>query len=121
MKSDKGSAVIASIATIWVSTLLFTTTLGVIFSGFNLLLMREIAVTAAREGALAESSTPQAENYSLKMLKHAIPNLARYQVDARSSGNQVTVDISSKLPGIGLLAPLIDGKVTASATKETLS
>lgn len=100
---------------------MFTTTLGVIFSGYNLLLMREIAVSAAREGALAEKSAQQAEDYSLRMLKDSIPNLANYQVNARSNGNQVSLEISSKLPGIGLLDTFIDSRVIASATKETLS
>ena len=120
MKNDKGSAVVASIATIWVSTLLFTTTLGVIFSGYNLLLMREIAVSAAREGALAEKSAQQAEDYSLRMLRDSIPNLANYKVSARSNGNQISVEISSMLPGIGMLASFIDSRVIANATKESL-
>ena len=83
--------------------------------------MREIAVSAAREGALAEKSAQQAEDYSLRMLKDSIPNLANYQVNVRSNGSQVSLEISSKLPGIGLLDTFIDSRVIASATKETLS
>lgn len=118
MKSERGSAVVASIATIWVSTLLFVTTLGVIFSGYNLLLMREIAVSAARQGALAESSAPKAEDYALKMLKDSIPNLANHEVRATTEGNLLVLEIKSHIPGLGLLDHLIASKVVASAVKE---
>lgn len=109
---------VASIATIWVSTLLFVTTLGVIFSGYNLLLMREIAVNAARQGALAEGSVPKAEDYALKMLKDSIPNLANHQVRALRKGDLLVLEIQSNIPGLGLLNPLIESKVVASAVKE---
>lgn len=121
MKTDQGSAVVASLAVIWVSTLLFTSTLGVIFSGYNLLLVREVAVAAAREGALAEKSAPEAESYALKLLRESIPRLASHQVKAKSTNSQFQVEIESKLLGIGFLENLIQSKVTASATKETPS
>lgn len=119
MKNEKGSAVLASLAAIWVSTLLLVSTLGVIFAGYNLLLMREIAVSAAREGALAEKSVPEAQNYALRMLRDSIPNLANYQISAAQKGNLFVVEIRSNLPGMGFLDSLIESKVVASATKES--
>jgi len=121
LRSEQGSAVVGSLAGILLTSLIFTSTLGLIFSGYNLLIIKEIAVSAARHGALADKSAVDAERYALRLLKDSIPRLAEHEVSASSNQGLVLVQIRSNLAGVGLLENWITGEVRAMASKENAS
>lgn len=118
MKGESGSAVVTSVVGILLSSLIFISTLGLVFSGYNLLIIREIAVSAAREGALADRNSLDAERYALRLLRDSIPRLANYEINALNDQRRVIVEIRSNLVGFGLLESWVQVRAKAMASKE---
>jgi hypothetical protein len=62
-------------------TLLAVTVAGLIFMGHQVLVLRDLAVTASRFGALADVQPGQAERYALELMRDSLPLL---QASAKS-------------------------------------
>lgn len=101
-----------------VASLLFVSVLGVIFAGHQLLLIRSVAVDAARFSALAESNSSESQRYALRLLTQSVPRLASYEIKVGGSQNFSEVSISTRAVGLGFLAKQIPITAKAKAKYE---
>jgi hypothetical protein len=115
---DRGNAVLASIASIFLTTLLTLTTMGLSLSAFQVLVIRDAAITAASKTALANS--PNQERYLMKLLDDSLPSLASYEIKSFGNQNFVGLTINARVPGAGMLPGGERYEVSVAATKENL-
>lgn len=101
-----------------IASLLFVSVLAVVFAGHQLLLIRSVAVDAARFAALAESSASETQKFAMRLLTQAVPKLAGYEIRVGGSRDFSEVVITSSLPGLGFIAKQLPVTAKAKAKYE---
>ena len=109
---------LASIASIFLATLLTLTTLGLSFSAYQVLVIRDAAIAAASKSALAQS--PGQDQYLMQLLEESLPALASFEISHFGDQKLVGLTVSAKLIGIGMLPAIGDYEVSVAATREHL-
>lgn len=117
MRED-GNAVLGSILSIFFATLITLSLLGLSFSAYHVLIIRDAAISAASKAALKNS--PGQDRYLLELLDDSLPELASYQIEGFGSDKFVGVWVKGGIPGIGFLPGLAGFEVKVAATREHL-
>ena len=115
---EAGNAVIPAIFSIVFSTFITLSLLGLSFSAYNTLLIRDAAITAANKAALKNSSAQ--DRYLLKLLQDNLPDLASYSVRGFGDERILGIEITGVLPGFGSLPAFNTIDVKVAATRENL-
>lgn len=115
---EAGNAVISAIFSIVFSTFITLSLLGLSFSAYNTLLIRDAAITAANKAALKNS--PAQDRYLLKLLQDNLPDLASYSVRGFGDERILGIEITGVLPGFGFLPAFNTIDVKVAATRENL-
>ena len=116
--SEKGNAVLSSIASIFLATLITLTTISLSFSAYHVLVIRDAAITAASKEALAKS--PGRDKYLMKLLKDSLPLLATFEIEQFGNEKLVGVKVIANLPELGMLPSAGRYEVSVAATRENL-
>ncbi|MCF8528685.1 MAG: hypothetical protein K9G13_02100 [Aquiluna sp.] len=103
---------------IFFATLITLSLLGLSFSAYHVLIIRDAAISAASKAALKDS--PSQDRYLLKLLDDSLPELASYQVEGFGSERLVGVRIHGYIPGLGVLPSFGEFDVDVAATREHL-
>ena len=88
------------------------------FSAYHTLIIRDAAIRAASNSALAE--TPGQQKYLLKLLKQSLPMLANYDVRQLGDSRFIGYRIRAELPGLGYIGELFAIEVQAIAAREVI-
>lgn len=117
MKED-GNAVLGSILSIFFATLITLSLLGLSFSAYHVLIIRDAAISAASKAALKDS--PSQDRYLLKLLDDSLPDLANYQAEGFGSERLVGIRVQGFIPGLGFMPGAGGFDVKVAATREHL-
>lgn len=115
---DSGSAVVAGVINITLATLVTLSVLALAMSGYYTLVMRDAAIDAASKSARFGSENQN--QYLLRRLDLAIPELANFRVSTSSDGQLSHVAVDYSLPGFGLLGDFNLGRLSVAAATERL-
>jgi hypothetical protein len=100
-----GSAVVGAGLNLAILSLLAVSVIGIIFAGHQLLVLRDIAVSASRYGALAGVQSGQSEKYALELMRESLPLLHASAASGESGGHLgLTLTATVPLLGAGQLA-----------------
>ena len=116
--SDRGSAVISALAGITLATTVTVSTLALGLSAVNVMVIRDAAIDAAQQAALAKSSTKN--DYLLKLVKKRVPSMVSVRVNEVSEGPTTKYRVEGQLPGLGFLSGLTQVSVEVSAANEAI-
>ena len=117
MKED-GNAVLGSILSIFLATVITLSLLGLSFSAYHVLIIRDAAISAASKAALKGS--PNQDRYLLKLLDDSLPELANYQIEGFGSERLIGVWVRGEIPALGFLPGFNSFDVKVAATREHL-
>lgn len=117
--NERGSAVISALAGITLMTLVTLSTFALGLTAVNVLVIRDAAIDAAQQAALAKSSSKN--DYLLKLIKKRVPSMVSVQVSELAQGPTTAYLVEGELPGFGLLSDFTKVSVRVSATDEALS
>lgn len=116
--SSKGSAVVGAIIGLTAITLVSLSVITAMIAGWNVMLIRDAAVSGAREGALADKTPADGERYALKLLDQRVPSLANFSTDSKLEGEVLSISITAELPQVGFIDSISVPLVTGSAELE---
>jgi hypothetical protein len=116
--SDRGSAVISALAGITLATTVTLTTFALGISGVNMLVIRDAAIDASQQAALAKSSSKN--DYLLKLIRKRVPSMVSVQVVELADGQTTGYRVEGQLPGLGFLAGLTQVSIEVSAANEAI-
>ena len=113
ISSAKGSAVVGAVIGLSAITLVSLSVITAMIAGWNVMLIRDAAVSGAREGALADKTPADGERYALKLLDERVPSLANFSTDSNLQGEVLSIAVSAELPQVGFIesvrVPLLVG------------
>lgn len=109
---------ISALAGITLATTVTVTTLALGLSAVNVMVIRDAAIDAAQQAALAKSSTKN--DYLLKLVKKRVPSMVSVRVSELSSGTTTKYRVEGQLPGLGFLSGLTQVSVEVSAANEAI-
>ncbi len=116
--SDRGSAVISALAGITLATTVTLTTFAFGMSAVNILVIRDAAIDASQQAALAKSSSKN--DYLLKLIRKRVPSMVSVRVVELANGSTTGYRVEGQLPGLGLLSGLTKVSVEVSAANEAI-
>ena len=116
--SSKGSAVVGAIIGLTAITLVSLSVITAMIAGWNVMLIRDAAVSGAREGALADQTPADGERYALKLLDERVPSLANFSTDSKLEGDVLSIAVSAELPQVGFIDSISVPLVVGSAELE---
>ena len=114
----EGNSVVGAILNSALATLVTLSIVTLSFSAYHTLLIRDAAIASVSKAGRIQ--TPEQNKYLLRLLDSSLPDLARYEIETFDTGQYVGVNIVSRLPGFGLMAPPISS-VQVIAPKERVS
>ncbi len=117
--NERGSAVVSALAGITMLTLVTLTTFALGLSAVNVLVVRDAAIDASQQAALAKSSSKN--DYLLKLIKKRVPSMVSVQVTELANGPTTGYQVEGELPGLGFLSDLTKVSVRVSAADEAFS
>lgn len=109
---------IAALAGITLATAVTITTLALGLSAVNVLVIRDAAIEASQQAALAKSSSKN--DYLLKLIKRRVPSMVSVQVSELADGLTTGYQVEGELPGLGFLSGLTKVSVKVSAVNEAI-
>lgn len=118
ISSPKGSAVVGAVIGLTAITLVSISVITAMIAGWNVMLIRDAAVSGAREGALADKTPADGERYALKLLDKRVPSLANFSTDSKLEGEVLQVSITAELPQVGFIDSISVPLVVGSAELE---
>jgi hypothetical protein len=116
--NERGSAVISALAGITLATTVTLTTLALGLSAVNVLVIRDAAIEASQQAALAKSSSKN--DYLLKLIKKRVPSMVSVRVTELAEGPITGYRVEGQLPGLGFLAALTQVSVEVAAANEAI-
>ncbi len=118
MISDRGSAVVGAIIGLTAVSLVSLSVITALIAGWNVMLIRDAAVSGAREGALAENTPADGERYALKLLEERVPSLANFSTNSYLDGEVLKIAVIADLPQVGFIDSVSVPVVVGSAELE---
>ena len=118
IRQENGSAVVGAVIGLTAITLVSLSVLTAMIAGWNVMLIRDAAVSGAREGALADKTPADGERYALKLLDERLPSLANFSTDSSLEGKVLSIAVSAELPQVGFLDSVTVPLVLGSAELE---
>jgi hypothetical protein len=116
----RGSAVVGAVANLALLTLLTVSLVAVVFAGYHLSVLKDIAVSASRQGALAEQEPGAAERYALRLMRESVPLLAAHRAEVATQGGLVRVELTAAVPLMGALPSDLKISARAESSLESL-
>ena len=117
--NERGSAVLSSLAGITLLTTLTLTAMSLGMAGINVMVIRDAAIDASQQAALAKSSSKS--DYLLKLIKKRVPSMVAVQV-TEIAGPWVTgYRVEGMVPGLGFLSGLTKVEIQVSAANEAIA
>lgn len=116
----RGSAVVGSLANLALLTLLTLSLMSVVFASYHLSVIKDIAISASRHGALAEQTPSSAERYALRLMRDSLPLLAEHRAEVVTQGALVRVELTAAIPLMGALPSEIKIRGQAESSLESL-
>ncbi len=111
---------VGSIANLALLTLLTLSLMAIVFAGYHLSVLKDIAVSASRQGALAEQEPRAAERYALRLMRESVPLLASHQAEVATRGGLVRVALTAAVPLMGALPSDLKISARAESSLESL-
>ena len=109
---------IASLVGITVTTMVTITTFALGLSALNVLVIRDAAIEASQQAALAKSSSKN--DYLLKLIRKRVPSMVSVRVVELADGPTTGYRVEGQLPGLGMLSGLTQVSVEVSAANEAI-
>ena len=116
--NDRGSAVIAALAGITLATTVTLTTLALGLSAINVMIIRDAAIDASQQAALAKSSSKN--DYLLRLIQKRVPSMVSLRVVEIYDETVTGYRVEGALPGLGFLSGLTNVSVEVSAANEAI-
>jgi hypothetical protein len=116
--NDRGSAVISALAGITLLTTITLTSLSLGLAAVNVLVIRDAAIDASQQAALAKSSSKS--DYLLKLIRKRVPSMVAVQVTEIASVKSTGYRVEGSIPGLGLLSELTQVDIRVSAANEAI-
>ena len=85
----------------------------------NVLVIRDAAIDASQQAALAKSSSKS--DYLLKLIRKRVPSMVAVQVTEHQGAKVTGYSVEGHIPGLGFLTELTAVRVEVSAANEALS
>ena len=85
----------------------------------NVLVIRDAAIDASQQAALAKSSSKS--DYLLKLIRKRVPSMVAVQVTEHQGPKVTGYSVEGHIPGLGFLTELTAVRVEVSAANEALS
>jgi len=120
LADSHGSAVVGSIVNLALLTLLTLSLTAVVFAGYHLTVLKDIAISASRHGALAEQERGSAERYALRLMRESVPLLASHRAQVATQGGLVRVELTAAVPLMGALSNDLRISARAESSLESL-
>lgn len=117
-RSETGSAVVGAIVGLTAITLVSLSVITAMIAGWNVMLIRDAAVSGARQGALADRTPTDGERYTLKLLEERVPSLASFSTESNLDGEVLSIAVSAELPQVGFIDSISVPLVVGSAELE---
>ena len=117
--NERGSAVLSALAGI---TLLTTITLAALSLGMaavNVMVVRDAAIDASQQAALAKSSSKS--DYLLKLVRKRVPSMVSVQVIEVTGPGVTGYRVEGMVPGLGFLSELTKVEIQVSAANEAIA
>ncbi len=116
--NERGSAVISALSGITLLTTITLTSLSLGLAAVNVLVIRDAAIDASQQAALAKSSSKS--EYLLKLIRKRVPSMVAVQVTEIASVQSTGYRVEGSIPGLGLLSELTRVDIRVSAANETI-
>lgn len=116
--NDRGSAVISALGGITLATTVTLTTLALGLSAINVLVIKDAAIDAAQQAALAKSSSKN--DYLLRLIQKRVPSMVSVRVVELADKAATGYRVEGALPGLGFLSGLTNVSVEVSAANEAI-
>lgn len=116
--NDRGSAVVSALAGITLATTVTVTTLALGLSAMNVMVIRDAAIDASQQAALAKSSSKN--DYLLKLIRKRVPSMVSVRVSELATGATSGYKVEGELPGLGFLSEMTKISVEVTAANEAI-
>ncbi len=94
------------------------TSFAIGITALNVLVVRDAAIDASQQAALAKSSSKN--DYLLKLIRKRVPSMVSVRVVELAQGSTTGYRVEGLLPGLGLLSGLSLVSVEVAATNEAI-
>jgi hypothetical protein len=116
--NERGSAVISALVGITLLTTITLTALSLGVAAVNVLLIRDAAIDASQQVALAKSSSKS--DYLLKLVRKRVPSMVSVQVTEVAGPRFTGYRVEGLVPGLGFLSELTRVEVQVFASNEAI-
>ena len=106
-------------AGITLMTTITLTALSIGLSAVNVLVIRDAAIDASQQAALAKSSSKS--DYLLKLIRKRVPSMVAVRVTEHIGPKVSGYTVEGHIPGLGFLTELTAVRVQVTAANEVLS
>ena len=117
--NDRGSAVISSLVGITLLTTITLTALSLGMAAVNVVVIRDAAIDASQQAALAKSSSKS--DYLLKLVRKRVPSMVAVQVTEIAGSGLTGYRVEGMVPGLGFLSELTRVEIQVSAANEAIA
>ena len=117
--NERGSAVLSSLAGITLLTTITLTALSLGMAAVNVMVVRDAAIDASQQAALAKSSSKS--DYLLKLIRKRVPSMVSVQVIEVTGPGVTGYRVEGLVPGLGFLSELTRVEIQVSAANEAIA
>ena len=117
--SERGSAVLSSLAGITLLTTITLTALSLGMAAVNVMVIRDAAIDASHQAALVKSSSKS--DYLLKLVRKRVPSMVSVRVIEIAGPGVTGYRVEGMVPGLGFLSELTKVEIQVSAANEALA
>lgn len=100
------------------ATTVTVTTLALGLSAMNVMVIRDAAIDASQQAALAKSSSKN--EYLLKLIRKRVPSMVSVRVSELATGSTSGYKVEGELPGLGFLSEMTKISVEVTAANEAI-
>ena len=87
-------------------------------SAINVLVIRDAAIDASQQAALAKSSSKN--DYLLRLIQKRVPSMVSVRVVEITQGETTGYRVQGQLPGLGFLSELTNVSIEVSSANEAI-
>lgn len=116
--NERGSAVLSSLAGITLLTSLTLTAMSLGMAAVNVMVIRDAAIDASQQAALARSSSKS--DYLLKLVRKRVPSMVSVRVIEIAGTGVTGYRVEGMVPGLGFLSEFTKVEIQVSAANEAI-
>ncbi len=117
--NERGSAIVSSLAGMTLFTTITLTALSFGMATVNVMVIRDAAIDASQQAALAKSSSKS--DYLLKLVRKRVPSMVSVRVTEIAAPGVTGYRVEGMMPGLGFLSELTRVEVQVSAASEAIT